>query len=131
VKQFLNFHNKEFLFELAEKFGVKINCEDDYQKIISIKDYAFSSYKSVEEVFLFISSISLLFWLFGPNLILSNDNLNEVINIVIVTFNCKNFQRFYQEFQFQVGALIISPSKILHKFRENVEEVIQFLIALN
>jgi hypothetical protein len=46
-------------------------------------------------------------------------------------FGCNNFGTFYQELRFQIGSLIISPAKILHKFSNDIGEVIQFLISLN
>jgi hypothetical protein len=47
------------------------------------------------------------------------------------TFNVVNFPSFFNEFQFRIGALIISPAKILLKFSDDMGEVLQYLISLN
>jgi hypothetical protein len=122
---------ENFLLTLAEKLGIFIYEEDDVFKLISIKDYVVSCFSSMKEVFFFISSNSISLWLFGPNLGWCNENFNEIINMLMETFNCDNFSNFFQEFQFQIGALIISPAKILLKFSNDMGEGIQFLISFN
>jgi hypothetical protein len=52
---------------------------------------------------------------FCPNLGWFNESMAEVINISMEIFNCDNFENFFHEFQFQIGALIISPAKIPKK----------------
>jgi hypothetical protein len=47
------------------------------------------------------------------------------------TFNVNDFATFFNEFQYRIDALIISPAKILLNFSNEMGEVLQFLISLN